>query len=531
MGYKESKNEMLDLILSNNPFMYVITDDEIPVIRTAREISEKMPDKKFNVITWSFMNGFRGEFGDESTKIESINVDELELHDFKKIKEPESLTIKFMRLIKGILSYKGNAIFVISEIDEFLNRNDEMALEFRDIILSITHPLEIIDEKIKKHLRGYDGNYRKHIILMSSENKLNKHLEKITNIVRFKKPGEEDIRPIVEKIIKINDLEISEEDLKLTIRACLGLTEQEIINAINLSVVKKNNLDPHTVNNMKKEIVRKGGLVEFIEHNVSITEVGGMSNLIDWSKKRQLAFDDEIRKSRKLPNPKGVLLTGIQGCGKSYVCKALSSLYQIPLIKLDIGQLMDKWVGSSEENVRKAIDIVENLAPVVLWIDEIEKAISGGNDSHEVSKRILGFLLTWLQEKTSSVFVIATANNIENLPPELLRKGRFDEIFFVDLPEENEREQILKIHLKKREIDISKIDIKQVVKKCEGFSGAEIEALVNEANFQSAYEGTEVETRHLINEIERTSPISVVMKDKIDAIRDWAKHHNVRPAK
>src|SRR5690625_2103342 len=173
-----------------------------------------------------------------------------------------------------------------------------------------------------------------------------------------------------------------------------------------------------------------------------------------------------------LPHPKGILLTGVQGCGKSYVCKAISSLYEIPLIRFDIGQMMDKWVGSSEENVRRAIELTEKLSPCVMWIDEIEKAIDGGNDSHEVSKRILGYLLTWLQEKKTQVFVIATANNIENLPPELLRKGRFDEIFFVDLPELEERKEILRIHLEKRNIDLTHINIDEVAKRSEGFSGA-----------------------------------------------------------
>lgn len=530
MGYRDSQNEILNLIKSNNPFIYVVTEDETPVIKTAKEIAKKMPEQNFDVISWNFISGFKGEYGANAGKIEKFNNTEMDLKQ-TQFKEPESLNVRFLRMMKGVLGYKGNAIFVLSDIDDYLERRDEMAIEFKDTIMKITHPLESIEEKLEKHRVGYDGQYQKYLILMSNDNRMSKHLEKIANVVRFGKPGVREIKPIVEKIVKINELNVTKEEIKKTVTSCLGLTEQEIINAINLSIVKTGTLNAETVNNMKKELIRKNGLVEFVEHNVKIEDVGGMSNLIEWLKRRSLAFDEELRKKRSLSHPKGILLTGVQGCGKSYISKAISSLYEMPLVRFDIGQLMDKWVGSSEENVRKAIETVESLAPVVLWIDEIEKAITSGPDGHEVSKRILGFLLTWLQEKESQVFVVATANNMELLPPELLRKGRLDELFFVDLPDAPERKQILNIHLGKRNIDASNIDIDKVVEMTEGYSGAELEALVNEANFQSAYENSEVKTEHLINEIKRTSPLSVIMKDKINFIRDWAKAHSIRPAK
>jgi SpoVK/Ycf46/Vps4 family AAA+-type ATPase len=355
------------------------------------------------------------------------------------------------------------------------------------------------------------------------------------NIVHFGLPGTFEIETILNVIMgktKKNRFMPKEEKDKI-IRASLGLTETEIFNAYMKSMVSNDGKIIYSeILDEKKQIIKKDGTLEYQEADVTIGDIGGLKNLTDWIKKRKIAYNEDIRKQYNLSLPKGVLMTGIQGCGKSYTAKAIAQFLEVPLIRLDIGALMNKWVGQSEENIRKAITLAESISPCVLFIDEIDKVIpdptSGG--SHEVTKRILSTLLTWLQDKTSPVFVVATANNIHHLPPELMRKGRFDEIFFIDLPKDYERKEIFKIHLRKKGYEPENFDLARLVEKTEGFSGSEIEVLINEGIFQSAYERSKLNDKHLFDEIEKTSPLSVTMADKLKQIQDWADKNNVRPA-
>jgi SpoVK/Ycf46/Vps4 family AAA+-type ATPase len=238
-----------------------------------------------------------------------------------------------------------------------------------------------------------------------------------------------------------------------------------------------------------------------------------------------LAFTEQAR-AFGLPEPRGLLLLGVQGGGKSLLAKAVSTMWKLPLLRLDMGRVFAELVGASEENMRMALRLAETVAPAILWIDEIEKGLAS-DDEGGPSKRILGTLLTWMAERTTRVFLVATANDIEMLPPELLRKGRFDEIFFVDLPDAGVREAIFRIHLNKRDQAAENFDIEQLRSASEGFSGAEIEQAVVSALYASHASDEPLDTRHFLREIEQTRPLSVLMAEKIEYLRDWASNRTV----
>jgi SpoVK/Ycf46/Vps4 family AAA+-type ATPase len=282
----------------------------------------------------------------------------------------------------------------------------------------------------------------------------------------------------------------------------------------------------------KCQVLRKTDLLEFIHTPIQIGDVGGLENLKRWLAKRKNAWLDAAARYG-LPAPRGILLTGVPGCGKSLVAKAIGSAWQLPLLRLDPGRIYGGLMGSSEENIRKVIKITEAIAPCILWIDEIEKGFStgSGNADSGTSKRVFGSFLTWLQEKTASVFVIATANDISGLPPEMMRKGRFDEIFFVDLPNRIERQTILALHLKKRlkdpavigEFRLDAPTMARLVDAMEGFNGAEIEQVVIAALFEAFSEQRSLRLGDLEAAITNTVPLVTTQAEQITALRRWAQ--------
>jgi len=286
----------------------------------------------------------------------------------------------------------------------------------------------------------------------------------------------------------------------------------------------------------KNQVVKKTGILEFIKSDLSIEDIGGLENLKRWLQKRNNSWLDSARRYN-IPSPKGVLITGIPGCGKSLTAKAMSAIWQLPLLKLDMGKIFSGIVGSSEENMRRAIETAEAVAPSILWVDEIEKGLggvnSGGNGDSGTSTRVFGTFLTWMQEKTAPVFVIATANNISSLPPELLRKGRFDEIFFVDIPTHSERKDIFRLHLAKRlsnpevaaSITVDGALLNRLADRTEGFVGAEIEQAVIAALYEAFFAERALLEQDLLHVIANTVPLSVTQKEQIMALREWA---NVR---
>ncbi|MDF0673740.1 MAG: AAA family ATPase [Nitrospira sp.] len=322
---------------------------------------------------------------------------------------------------------------------------------------------------------------------------------------------------------------LSSKDSDAILRALQGLTLHQARQVVAQCLVEDGTLsveDIQTILKRKVQAIKDGGLLEYYPLEDNRFELGGFINLKAWLERAQVGFTAEA-KSLNLTPPRGIMLVGVPGCGKSLAAKAIAREWKLPLLKLDAGRLFDKFVGESEKNFRKAIEMAESLSPIVLWIDEIEKAMvagggSGGADAG-LSRRLFGAFLTWLQEKQQDVFVVATANDLSSLPPELLRKGRFDEIFFVDLPGNVEREAIWKIHLSLRKQESKKFDLGKIVSASAGFSGSEIEQAVVAALYRALHQKTPLTTDLLIEELTHTVPLSVTRREDIDALRQTAE--------
>jgi hypothetical protein len=338
-------------------------------------------------------------------------------------------------------------------------------------------------------------------------------------------------RSILGSISEANTAEnsASSKESETILRALQGLTLHQARQVIAQCIVERGTLsagDVQTILQRKVQAIKDGGLLEYYPLEDNRFELGGFTNLKSWLDRAQVGFTAEA-KALNLTPPRGIMLVGVPGCGKSLAAKAIAREWKLPLLKLDAGRLFDKFVGESEKNFRKAIEMAESLSPIVLWIDEIEKAMVAGGGSGDadagLSRRLFGAFLTWLQEKKQDVFVVATANNLSSLPPELLRKGRFDEIFFVDLPDDTERESIWKIHLGLRKQDSKTFDLSKIVSASDGFSGSEIEQAVVAALYRALHQKTPLTTDLLIEELTQTVPLSVTRREDIDALRQTAE--------
>lgn len=376
----------------------------------------------------------------------------------------------------------------------------------------------------------------KTVILLGSVLRIPPELEKEVTVLDFALPDAQQLQQtlssVVESAQRNGKIEVALDKRQRTrlIQACLGLTENEAADAIAKAIVQAGGRlageAVEAVTAEKQQIIRKSGLLEFYATEERLTNVGGLETLKEWLRKRVRAFSDEAR-AFGLPEPKGILLVGIQGCGKSLVAKSVANSWRLPLLRLDVGRLFSSLVGSSEENLRNAIKVAESIAPVVLWVDEIEKGFSGVGSSNVsdagTAARVFGSFITWLQEKKAPVFVIATANQVHHLPPELVRKGRFDEIFFVDLPDTVERAEIWKIHLTKRNRDPGQFDVHALAMASDGLSGAEIEQAVIAGLYEAFDKNRPLGEADLLDVLQDTVPLSQMMAEEIDALRDWAQ--------
>ena len=403
-------------------------------------------------------------------------------------------------------------IFVLDDINNHIDR-DEVKLMFRKIAEAT--------------------NNNTHAIILSSIYRLPAELEKYITVLQIPLPKRNELGEVLDIVAKQSKVELKTNLRNRLIDAALGMTSMEADLAYCLASVKDgfDDKSPFTVSSEKEQIIRKSGILDYFPKNESLKDVGGMENLKEWLKKRQLAYDKEAR-DWGLKEPKGLLLLGVPGCGKSLIAKSIASSWNMPLLRLDVGKVFQGIVGSSEDNIRKAIATAEAVAPCVLWIDEIEKGLSGvqssGATDGGVTSRIFSTILTWMQEKPEPVFVVATANNINQLPPELLRKGRFDEIFFVDLPSQKEKENIFSIHLQKNRQNVSSFALDILAQKAEGFNGAEIEECVKEAMFTAYVESQEsniapkLQMIHILDAIKNTVPLSKTMEKQITDLRKFA---------
>jgi SpoVK/Ycf46/Vps4 family AAA+-type ATPase len=389
---------------------------------------------------------------------------------------------------------------------------------------------------LRDAVAGFKGT-NKNIILMSPIQQIPIELETEVVVVDFDLPTRKELdRVLTQQLALTPQRSMAAEDRERLLTAALGLTKDEAEKVFRKAYIQRGRLTGDEVSIVlaeKRQLIRRNGILEFIENKQTMQDVGGLGELKRWLTQRSEAFSERAREYG-LPQPKGMLILGVPGCGKSLIAKTTAEMWGLPLLRLDMGRVYDgSTVGRSEANLRAAIKTAESISPCILLIDELEKAFSGAGGSADsdagTSSRIFGSFLTWMQEKTSPVFVMATANRVERLPSEFLRKGRFDEIFFVDLPTQSEREAVFKIHINKRGRDAERFDCEELAKVAEGFSGAEIEQAMFAAMYDAFAQDREFSQLDFIAAIKATLPLSRTMHEQVAALRDWARQR-ARPA-
>jgi SpoVK/Ycf46/Vps4 family AAA+-type ATPase len=485
------------LIRARYPILYIVSSEELRVQSALMEIAQRRQKKVFE---WSATVGL----------VPAGTSIQVQKYRSAPTKDP-------LLALDLVIDQVEPAIFVFKDFHPFLTKN---------------HPAVIRKLKeIAQHLK----NSHKTIILISPLLELPVELEKEVTLINFPLPSREDLSDLLARIVEdVRQSAPVRIDLDTASRgrllqAALGLTLGEAENVFAKILVTHQRLSGDHVQQVfseKQQIVRKSGLLEYYPATETMEQVGGLAVLKDWLGKRTVAFTDEAR-AFGLPAPKGILLLGVQGCGKSLCAKAVSSLWQLPLLRFDMGRMFGSFVGSSEENIRRAIGVAESVAPAILWVDEIDKAFSGAQGSGMTdagtTARVFGTFLTWLSEKSAPVFVVTTANDISHLPPELMRKGRLDEIFFVDLPCPKEREQIFSIHLAKRRRNPAEFHLAALAEAAENFSGAEIEQAIISALYDAFSSRSELTTKHILQALRQTVPLAATMDEQIDRLRRWAE--------
>jgi len=372
------------------------------------------------------------------------------------------------------------------------------------------------------------------IVLVGPSMPTKPELEDVQVRFEFALPGPEELRELLTRVARRFSREnptakvaLTRQDADGIVADLQGLTMFEAERALSRAVVEDNALtvaDRPRIRETKKTLVEGGGLIEFVPAPGGLDQLGGLETLKRWIATRRVGFLPEAGQ-RPLDPPKGILLLGVQGCGKSIAAKAVAATWGLPLLALDAGKLLAPFIGESERNLRDALRRVERMAPCVLWIDEIEKAFASGRSSESdggVSKRLVGALLTWMQERASKVFLVATANSVSELPPEMMRKGRMDEVFFVDLPGAPARAEIFRLHLGRRGEDPSKFDLATLARESDGFSGAEIEQAIVSALYEARSGRFPLDTNAILVTMRSTRPLSVLRAESIDALRSWA---------
>jgi len=486
----DAKKEIEILVRAKYPILFVSSWEERRVEEAIREVSQKLNRQ---LHTWSVTQGMQPAVKRASGPVKASSLPG-ELEALAQIHESAEFTI-----------------FLMKDFHPYMKDTRVVRL-LRDLA---------------NRLRGKAQT----LIFVSPTLTLPTELEKDITVLEYPLPEQAEISTQLDEILEamkdtpLVDTTLTDEMRESIVRSAQGLTADEIESALARSLVEDRKLTVDKIIEEKKQIVRKTGMLEFYPSSSSMKDVGGHDLLKDWLNKRSKSFTDAAR-DFGIPYPKGILIIGVQGCGKSLVAKAVSSAYNLPMLKMDVGRIFGSLVGQSEQNMRRAIAIAESLAPCVLWIDELEKGfagMNGGVSDSGTTARVFSTFLTWMQEKTKPVFLIATGNNVAQLPPELMRKGRFDEIFFVDLPDEKEREEIFNIHLKKRNRDPKKFKVKELASITDGFSGAEIEQLVVGALNAAFFADRELTFKDIKFEADNQVPLSRMMSEDIAELREWAR--------
>jgi len=491
---RSSKAEIEDLIRARYSLIWVTSPEEQRVEESLRKLCV---EREMRLEVWSITEGFKVIANGQGTR---------------DVKDP-------MKAIDHVIRSEGRALFVLRDFHPFL-KEPAVVRRLRDAATEL--------RKTKKTLA-----------VLSPVTKVPPELEKsISAVLDWELPNRQEIEQAARKVLPSlpqATQQVIESDptfIERVVEGALGLTLVEAENVFAKSAVRTHTFDLETILEEKKQIIRKSGMLEYYEHREEFSDVGGMDILKDWLVKRRSAFGSRA-KDFGLPLPKGILLIGVPGTGKSLTAKAVGALWQMPLLRLDVGKIFAGLVGSSEENIRTVIKTAEAIAPAILWIDELEKGFSGtqssGSTDGGTTSRVFGTFITWLQEKTTPVFVIATANNVSQLPPELLRKGRFDEIFFCDLPDREDRRQILDIHLRKKNRDPGQFDMDKLVDATVDYSGAELEQAVIAALYDAFDTGNDLTTEGLLKTVGDIVPLAITMREMIEGMREWARTR-ARPA-
>jgi SpoVK/Ycf46/Vps4 family AAA+-type ATPase len=489
------KEELNILIQAQYPLIYLVTSEEERAEQAIASIAQSKPQQR--VFIWTVTHGIV-EYGQPRTTTQHNTV------------SPEAA-------IEWVIRQKEPGLFIFKDLHAFIDA-------------------PVTTRWLRDAIASFKGT-QKTIIIMSPVQQVPIELEKEVIVLDFPLPTMAELNQVLSSQLADNrNRRLTTDAREKLLKAALGLTRDEAEKVYRKAQVTNGRLTEAEVDivlSEKKQLIRRNGILEYIEEDETIDSVGGLEELKRWLKQRSNAFTERAREYG-LPQPKGMLILGVPGCGKSLIAKTTARLWGLPLLRLDMGRVYDgSMVGRSEANLRNALKTAESISPVILFIDELDKAFAGSAGSADsdggTSSRIFGSFLTWMQDKKSPVFVMATANRVERLPGEFLRKGRFDEIFFVDLPVSEERQDIFKIHLGKRRRDIARFDIEQLAKVSEGFSGAEIEQAIIASMYDAFAQEREFTQLDIIAAIKSTLPLSKTMTEQVTALRDWARQR-ARPA-
>jgi hypothetical protein len=488
MSHRQSVHDLKSLVRSFHSLIAVETVEEE---RVREIVAEVAADLKLTLFEWSVTTGFRRGYG---------------------------LTIgntqDALAVLKHIEEMTGDAMYLLKDLAPHLSK-PEVARALRELTQKMTHT-------------------RSAIVMTGEPLDLPRDLDALAVRFDLQLPDEAERRQAVRHVVDAMkarqsvQVDLSRDDVHRLVQALAGLTLNQTRHVVAQAILEDGKLSPEDIKSvvhLKGEIIERGGILEFFPAEENRYELGGFARLKEWLTHARIGFGQEARAVNLSP-PKGVLFVGVQGCGKSLAAKFIAREWQLPLLKLDAGRLYEKYVGESEKNFRRATQLAEAMAPVVLWIDEVEKAFASGTSADAdggLSQRLFASFLTWLQEKRDGVFVVGAANDLQRMPPELLRKGRFDEIFFVDLPTREERENIFGIHLRFRKQDPAAFDLHALADASEGFSGAEIEQAVIAALYRALYAKQPLTTERVIDAMRATVPLSVARREDIARIRESAR--------
>jgi SpoVK/Ycf46/Vps4 family AAA+-type ATPase len=495
----DDKEQALELLIrAKYPILYIVSAEERRVEELLREVAARRHKQLFS---WTITEGV----ADIST-LKPIVVD-------GGAREP-------LQVLEVIASSRDSAIFVLKDFHPFLDNarlleNAVVVRKLRDVV---------------NHLKESP----KTLVLLSPVLAYPPELEKDITVLDYSLPSADELAGALDRVLRSarsrgeNGLALDEEETAQIIRAAQGLTCTEAENVFAKSLVMHRRLEVDVIIAEKQHLIQKSKVMEFFPAAEDFADVGGMNELKEWLRKRGQAFSERARRFG-LPEPRGLLLLGVSGSGKSLIAKAVANQWHLPLLRLDMGRVFGELVGASEHNMRQALRLAENVSPAVVWLDELDKGLAGtassGRSDAGTAARVFGTFLTWMQEKKTPVFTVATANDLAALPPETLRRGRFDEIFFVDLPTLAERQEIWAIHIRKRNRQLEHFDLSQLAAESEGFSGAEIEQVVIAGLYDAFDSGRDLDMSDLLHNIAQTVPLSQTMRDQVEALRRWGRRH------